>query len=868
MSPEGGIPDPDFIDNPDIAAEDADPDKLDEFETGYEHESDEAGEGGADFYENLALTLSAEQHDDILRKYLSLYEMDKGAREKRDKQYEEGIKRTGVSNDAPGGADFPGASKVVHPGLAEAGIDFCARSMKELFPSEGPVRINIRGKMTKDKLDRAERKKRHMNWQCTTQIPEYRSTLENVLTQLPIGGAQFIKWYPDFLAKRPACEFVRVDNVYFPYNSEFYSAQRVFHRMELSRYEVDKRIAANIYADVEMIQTVSEPERTLTQQQIDKAEGQEFPADNEDGISEYLDIYLYDSFDFDNKASGELGPAPYQMTISVQKNKIVALYRNWEEEDSNQKKMDWMVKFGFLPWDGGLEIGLVHVGGSLSGAATGAFRALLDSALTQNIPTAVTLKGTAITGGTPNSIKSGQVTELQNRNLPGTMNIRDLIYTIPYNPPSPVLLSLLQYADEKLAGVIGSATEQAEDNQNMPVGTKLANIEQAMVVYSSIHQRLHNSQAKCLDIIHRINRMYMEEDQKYDDDLGFAVQADYEGEIDVQPVSDPNIFSESQRYGQLQAVLQLVQLFPTAQYPNVTWNNHSIIKWALSLMRLPNADEILPDPKHPKDENPAAENVMMAMGQPAIALPDQDHMAHLSVLFGFMQMVMANPVFMALYAQKFIPNAVAHAEQHILYLYGTLMSDAVEQALQVPLSQVQDDDEVVSKKFSQLVAAASPSVLMQLPVQLQQFMPMLMQAKQMADQMQAAAATNNPIMAEVQARTIEAQAKAESNQIKKEEVQVKAQAQAADIQNDQQRLGLDATESAAHQQTEQQRTQLEGERISSDAQASAAEIAARLEMNREDNVTAMQISAMRAASGRGVGGLESGDSIGEGTPRG
>lgn len=818
-STDSELPDPDYESNPDIAQEDEDSlnEKLPLDDDGYQQD---------DFYENLAEKLDGQAHDELLEEVLELYDIDKTAREKRDKQYEEGIKRTGVSNDAPGGANFQGASKVVHPGLAEASIDFCARTMKELFPSSGPVRIDINGKLSKDKLDRAERKKRHMNWQFTKQIPEYRGVLENVLTQLPIGGAEFIKWYPNFLAKRPMCEFVRVDNIHFPYNSNFYKAQRVFHSMLLSDFDVQQRVTLGLYLDDDYDDAVSDPEQTKTQIQIDKAEGQEFPEDNVDGLSEYIDVYIFKELDteLDPKADSDLGPAPYIMTIDVQREKIVALYRNWEEDDDTQQKMDWIVKFGFLPWDGGLEIGLCHVAGSLSGAATGSFRALLDSALAQNMPTAIMLKGTAVTGGAPNSLQPGQVTEIQNRNMPGVTNIRDLIQTIPYNQPSPVLLELLQYADEKLQGIIGSATEQAEDNQNMPVGTKLANIEQSMVVYSSIHQRLHSAQQICLEIVHRINRMYMEKGQKYDDELGFAVQEDYEGEIDVQPVSDPNIFAESQRYGQLQAVLQLVQLFPQAR-----WDLDSIIKWALAIMRLPNMDEIYPDAKNPKDENPVAENIMMVSGISAGVLPDQDHMAHLQVLLDFMRMIMGNPVLMQMMGHKYLPLAVIHAQQHIVYQYGTLMHEKVQGALGVPLAQIQDEDSEVSKKFSQLVATASPSVTAMLPQSIAGMLQVLGQAQAIVQQGAQAAQQNSPMALE-----------------------------AATMQNEAQKNQADA-------QNQQQENQLKQQQIQQDGQDAELEAQTKLQSTQDDNNTALQIASMRAVTGGGkTGGLTDGTSLGMG----
>lgn len=830
--PSSKTPDPDFEEKPDIEKEDEDQEDENEF--------DQGGYEKKDFYANLAEELLDETElSDLVDRYLDEYlPSDKEARSKRDEQYEEGIKRTGVSKDAPGGADFQGASRAVHPGLAEACVDFNARSMKELMPPSGPVRIKIDGRLSKDKLDRAERKRRHMNWQMTTQISEYRPTLEQVLTQLPLGGAEYIKFYPDFLKKRPACEFVRCEKITFPYNcTDFYNAQRFFHEFDLSEFEFRQRVTAKLYIELSEDDAESNdamPELSKTAAQENKVEGKEQPTDNVDNERPFIDVYMLETIKADTEAKEECGAAPYIMTIDVNNRKVVALYRNWEEDDKTQAKMDWVIKFGFIPWDGPLEIGLPHLIGSLSGAATGTIRCLLDAGLTQTIPTGVMLKGTQVTGQTK-QVGPCKVNVLENRTAGlGAEKIGDIFQHIPYNPVSPVLLELLQFIDGKIGSVVRTTAETSNDNQNMPVGTKLANIEQALTVFSAIHQRLHEAQAKCLAVIHRINRMYME-DSEYDADLGFAVREDYIGKIDVQPVSDPNIYSESQRYGQLQAVMQLMQVFPQGGF-----DQNAVIKWALATMRIPNSEEIFPDKAKPRDENPTAENIMMCLGQPAIALPDQDHPSHLRCLLDFAK----SPLFGSspLFKPVFIPLALQHAKQHILYWYGSLTHEFTEAALGVPISEVQDEDSEVSKKFSQVVSLASPKAIAELEQKLQPYQQLLQEAMQFVQQIQQQnqASNPNPLHIEAAAQQADAQAKQADAAAKQQENQIKQAEVAADAQNNQ-----------AEQQNEQQRNQIAADKNQVE-----------LVRTGEDNQTALDIASMRAVTGKGTGGFKNGESLG------
>ena len=291
-----------------------------------------------DFYENLAETLNPMDLDSIAMRYLDLIEKDKEDRKGRDKQYEDGLRRTGMGNDAPGGANFSGASKVVHPIMAESCIDFASRAIKELFPPDGPTRTKILGEVTPEKTEVAERKRDYMNWQLTEQIEEYRDEQEQMLTQLPLGGSQYMKLWYDEKKRRPCAEFVPIDNVYLPFAAgNFYTAQRVTEVHEVTDFEYKQRIARGLYRDADFIRSTLDPEQTGPEKANDKIEGKSM-SDNVDGLRNIYHVYTWLELEDDTRSDGEM--APYIMMIDGQDHEMLGLYRNWEDGDETMTKLD------------------------------------------------------------------------------------------------------------------------------------------------------------------------------------------------------------------------------------------------------------------------------------------------------------------------------------------------------------------------------------------------------------------------------------------------------------------------------------------------------------------------------------------------
>ena len=838
-----------------------------------ETEEPDGGES-SDFHENLVETILKDQSGQLLlsklsAEYLEYIEIDKETREKRDKQYADAIKRSGLGEAAPGGAEFDGANKVTHPLLSEATVDFAARAIKELFPPNGPVKTKILGKATPAKYRKAERKARHMNWQCTKQMPEFRSCLEQILTQAALSGVQYSKTYHWKRGRRSKFEYVPMDDVYVPFHAaNFYSATRKTHAQRLNQIEFEERVSSGLYYDWE-INDFSDSyvvDESESKRASDKVEGKEEPVYDSDGLRTVYEVYCWLELDADTLAQGDYKYAPYIMTIDNPTNRVLSIYRNWDKEDPSMNALDWIIEWPFVPWRGAYAIGLSHLIGGLSGAATGALRALLDSAHINNSQTALKLKGSQI-GGQSISINIGEVSEIDG--APGIDDIRKIAMPLPFNPPSPMLFQLLGLITEYGKGVVRTVIEKStEYSPNTPPGTEMSHVDQGLTVYASIHARLHGAMERQLCIQHRLNAMYLEdndaaeelpygENEEHAGDLDdetstpLAFKSDYEGEMDVEPVSDPNISSEVQRFSQMAGVGQLVN-----QAPQI-YNLRAYHKAMLQLMKIPPAkiEEFLPEPPTPQDENPATENIKMAFGQPAFVLPDQDHLAHLQVLMDFMNdpFYGKNPAI----RPKFLSHAVDHAVQHMLFLYGNEIKTLIEKAAGQPVKNLLGDEPELKELMSKTVAATSPLALKNTAGLLEKILPILSEAIQEVQQMQPPAPMD-PSAAALQIKQVDAQIAQQRDQANLKATNIKVQADAqktqAKIQSDQQ---SDQTKAIADAQQLQ-------EKITSDQQIAKLHSDTELEKNEEDNQTALTITAMRAATGEKTGNLSNGNSIGEG----
>lgn len=682
---------------------------------------DDGPEFNPDFYDNLADSIDQGTLSSLSFRYLDLLETDKEARSLRDKQYEEGIRRTGMGNDAPGGATFMGASKVVHPVMAEGCVDFASRAIKEMFPPDGPVKTKVLGKMDDDKAAKAERKRDFLNWQITDQIEEFKDEQEQLLTQLPLGGSQYFKLWFDEQKKRPVVEFLPIDRVILPFAAtNFYTAQRAAEVHELTQYEFERRIRTGMYRDISYIKASQTVDQNKVEQANNKVEGKQFE-DNKDGLRKVYHIYCYLELEDDKETKGEM--APYILMIDELDNEVVGLYRNWEEQDKTMTKLDWVVEFKFIPWRGAYAIGLPHLIGGLSAALTGALRALLDTAHINNSATMLKLKGAKISGQSAQPDVT-QVIEIEG--APGVGDIRQLAMPMPFNPPSQVLFELLGWLDKAAKGVVTTSEEKIADiNSNAPVGTTQALIEQGAAVFSSIHARMHDSQARVLKILCRLNRWHFDEMQKGDVVADLEItRDDFAKNTDVVPVSDPHIFSETQRMAQIQAVISRADKHPEL------YNVKAVEERLLKQMKVANINELLKDAPAPEQRTSADENAALLIGQAAYAYIQQDHIAHIQDHLQFAmnpflgQSPFADP--------NYLNNLIEHLKQHMTLWYLNRSNGYVERSIGKPVDDYDHPD--LTSTIDKVYTTVGAHVMLDTQEVFGQFQQALQALVQMAQQ--------------------------------------------------------------------------------------------------------------------------------------
>ena len=789
----------------------------------------------SEFYANLAETMPSWELANLGSELCDILEKDKEARKKRDEQYEEGLRRTGLGDDAPGGASFTGASKVVHPMLTQGCVDFSARVMKELFPPGGPAKDKIIGDLTLEKQEKAERLVKFMNWQMTEQMPEFRSELEQLSTQLPLGGGQYLKMTWDQNKRRPVPQFVAIDDVYLPFAAtNFYSSERKTHVQYLTRIEYQKRVESGMYMDVDLMASPLPPDESKAETANNKIEGRQSDSYNIDGLRTTYETYIIHDF------KDKYGLAPYIISLDKATQNVLSIYRNWEEDDDTKQEMQWMVEFPFVPWRGAYPIGLTHMIGGLSAAATGALRALLDSAHINNFPGLLKLKSG--TGGQTDRVDPTEVKEIEGSF--GQDDIRKMLMPMPYNPPSAVLFQLLGFLVDASQSVVRTTFEDlADSNANTPVGTTLARIEQGMVVFSAIHARLHDSMGRVLKLLFRLNKTYLTEEEVYDGTGELLVKrSDFDGPMNVVPVSDPNIFSEAQRFAQVQAVMQRSKEMPQL------YDLRKVEIMFLERLKVPQGkDLLLPAPK-PLELNAVNENIAMTMRRPVVAFPEQDHLAHLQVHLDFL----TNPMFgnNKAIGPAFIPMMLDHIKEHMVLWYATQIYQEASDAAQVDIGEIQKDATVEEKQsLDKLLATTSQVVTKQSQEAFGQIPQIIEQAIQTLQQMQP------PPPQDPSTQIAQQQLQ---NQAAKD--QATAQSQQAKLAQDAQLKQADMQQRSADKQMDIQariqelQTELEREKIRQQAEDERvrAQIQARLEMNESDNQTAKQLAALEVATGERI----------------
>jgi hypothetical protein len=570
----------------------------------------------------------------------------------------------------------------------------------ETFPAGGPVKTKIVGRVTPERERQAHRVKEDLNYILTEKMSEYRGEHERMLFALPLAGAAFKKVYFDPTLGRPASIYVPAEDFVAPYGaSDLQTANRYTHIMRKHPNEIRKLQVMGFYRDVDLSEPV--PERNEIQRTKDKLSGEEqIDTDDRHMLLEVhvdLDLPGYEDVGKDGEPTGIA--LPYVVTVERSTGVVLSIYRNWKQDDDLKLKRQHFVQYGYIPGFGFYPFGLIHLIGGIAKSATSILRQLVDAGTLANLPAGLKSRGLRIKGdSTP--LMPGEFRDVDI----SSGAIKDNITFLPYKEPSQVLASLLGSLVEEGRRFASIADLQIGDaNQSAPVGTTLALMERAMKVMSAVQARLHASMKQELDLLVDIIRLHMKGDYDYETDIGATRTEDYDGRIDVIPVTDPNAASLSQRVVQYQAALQLA-----AQAPQM-YDLPELHRQMLTVLGIQDPGKIIPNTDEKKPMDPVSENMAILSGKPVKAFLYQDHEAHIKVHMTAMQ----DPKILQLVGQSpqasmIQAAAMAHIAEHIGFQYRREIENQLGVELPPPDAPLPEDVEVA---LSKLVADAAGKLL-------------------------------------------------------------------------------------------------------------------------------------------------------------
>ena len=614
----------------------------------------------SEFDDNLAELIEDSELSVIASNLVDGIEKDKSSREDWEKTYTDGLKYLGMKFDEQRSEPFEGASNVTHPLLGEAVTTFQAQAYKELLPSNGPVKTQVIGLYDSIKETQAQRVQDFMNYQIVHVMEEFDEELDQMLFYLPLAGSAFKKVYYDDNLDRAVSKFIAPEDLIVPYyTTDLESCQRITNVIKMSENDVKKLQASGFYRMLDLKNSQGENQFSEIKEEINKLSGMQPTYDSDDLVVLYevhcnLDL---DGFEDINEEGDLTGiKLPYIVTIDSNNQEILSIRRNYKEEDTLKNKIEYFVHFKFLPGLGFYGFGLTHMIGGLSKASTSILRQLIDAGTLANLPAGFKTRGIRIRDeDTP--IQPG---EFRDVDAPGG-SLRESIQPLPFKEPSSTLLSLLGLlvdSGQKFASIAEINTGQG--NPNAPVGTTMALLERSTKVLSAIHKRMHNAQRKEFKLLSSIFQEYLPPEYPYvvGNQPAQIKLEDFNDEIDIVPVSNPDIFSTSQRIAMAQEMMQLVQSNPEIHGPNGMYESY---KRMYSAIGVDNIEQILipPPSMEPTPMEAGMENNGLLMGQPAQAFVQQNHDAHIAI---HMSLLNTPPVQMNAQVQALIH---AHIMQHL-----------------------------------------------------------------------------------------------------------------------------------------------------------------------------------------------------------
>ena len=629
---------------------------------------------------------------------LSSIEGDKQSRSEWEKTYTDGLKYLGMKFDETRSQPFEGSSGVVHPILAEAVTQFQAQAYKEMLPAKGPVKTEIVGARTIETENQAERVQEFMNYYIMNEMKEYDPELDQMLFYLPLAGSCFKKVYFDNVLNRAVAKFIAPEDLIVPYEAaDISSAERITHSITMSANEIKKQQVTGFYANVDIGSGSMSGDISDIDEAIDEIQGIS-PSYKENRnrtvyeVHTVLDIEGFEDVDQSGAPTGL--KLPYIVTIEEDSEQVLSIRRNYIEADPLKNKINYFVQYKFLPGLGFYGLGLSHMIGGLSKASTSILRQLIDAGTLANLPAGFKARGMRIRDE-DNPLQPGEFRDIDTTGG----SLRENLIPLPIKEPSNVLMQLLGILVDSGKRFAAIADMNVGDmNQAMPVGTTVALLERGTKVMSAIHKRLHYAQRIEFGLLAKVFGEFLPPVYNYQvgSGPGEVKQTDFDDKVDIIPISDPNIFSQSQRITLAQELLQMVQSNPEIHGPLGIYEAYRRMYAALGV---DNVDALLQPPPDntPKPQDAGSENAGLLMGQPAQAFAEQNHQAHLDThksLF-LTSIVKESPQVQAL--------IISHCMQHLQFMAMQMAQEQMPPEMQQQIQQIQAQMQQVSPQEAQQI---------------------------------------------------------------------------------------------------------------------------------------------------------------------
>ena len=617
--------------------------------------------GTENHFDNLADILPEDILEPIGNEMVDNYMEYKSSRKDWEQSYIQGLDLLGFKYENRT-EPFQGASGATHPVLAEAVTQFQAQAYKELLPAEGPVRTDVIGVDSPPVQQQSQRVKDYMNYLLMDQMEEYEPEFDQMLFHLPLAGSTFKKVYYDQLLGRAVSKFIPAEDLIVPYTAtSLDEAESIIHSLKISENDLRKSQVSGFYSDVELGPPGVDNNDELTKKEREisgtKKTGKQEDVYNVLECHVNLDLEGFEDIDGEGEPTGI--KLPYIVTVEEASRKILSIKRNYAPEDAKKKKIQYFVHFKFLPGLGFYGFGLIHMIGGLSRTATAALRQLLDAGTLSNLPAGFKQRGVRVRDEA-SPIQPG---EFKDVDAPGG-SLRDAFFPLPYKEPSQTLLSLMGIvvgAGQRFAAI--ADMQVGDGNQGAAVGTTIALLERGSRVMSAIHKRLYAAMKKEFKFLGTIIAQYLPPEYPYDVVGGARTikQIDFDDRIDIIPVADPNIFSQSQRISLAQTQLQLAQSNPQIH------NLYAAYRKMYEAIGIKDVNQILPPPAQVQPIDPSVEHINALNAKPFQAFPGQDHRAHITAHLNFMStnMVRNNPVVMASIQKNILEHISIMAQEQV-----------------------------------------------------------------------------------------------------------------------------------------------------------------------------------------------------------